>query len=81
MMIQRVDDFPRVTNCYLLGEPDKESEKKSGSYECYPPIGPMGEMGKVFRGKTIDVVSDLLVASLNPGQLFCKVVSSDVSAR
>ncbi|XP_076803246.1 uncharacterized protein LOC143447174 isoform X2 [Clavelina lepadiformis] len=36
---------PAITN----GE--KEVEKKSSNYECYPPIGPMGEMGKVYRGE------------------------------
>nr|CAB3222742.1 zinc finger protein ArfGAP-1 [Phallusia mammillata] len=30
---------------------ENENEKKPSNYECYPPIGPMGEMGKVFRGE------------------------------
>lgn len=29
----------------------KDNDSKPNNYECYPPIGPMGEMGKVFRGE------------------------------
>ncbi|XP_039263337.2 uncharacterized protein LOC120339312 isoform X1 [Styela clava] len=30
---------------------EKTEEKSAKSFDCYPPIGPMGEMGKVARGE------------------------------
>lgn len=47
----KMKDAPANSPPPIKKDTEKENEKKPSNYECYPPIGPMGEMGKVFRGE------------------------------